>query len=222
MKKFILIFSAIMMMQSCAVTSGDTAVTQEGEAYKEDISYHLTFPIELFEVADVVVTYAGNNGALITETITQDQTIPLLEYNGVAYRPQIADSTYVIWEKWLTVDSIPARAFISPRLLAKTCADEYKDKRYTMVGYMGFLYDSGREVSKEQDPDPNDSIVPHQIYGPNPLYGKDGTFFYCIDVSGSKMGSFIDIANDDIQPLDCTIRPEKPGSKKLHAEYNND
>ena len=215
MKKYIVFSLALMMMASCASTTGDLDATPKAEPLNEDVVYYLTLPNELFEVADVEVTYAGNHGKLITETITQSKTVPVWAYEGKAYRPYGSDSTLVIWERSLTMDSIPARVFISPRLLAKPCADEYKDKRYTMFGNMGFMYDSGLEVLPEYDPDPNDGIVPHQ------LYGKDGVFFHCIDVSGSNMGTFIDIANDTPQAMDCTIRPEKPGSKKLHAEYND-
>ena len=215
MKNFVPFFIALMIMTSCASTSSDLGITQNNEAYTEEVTYYLTLPTELFEVADVEVTYAGNNGVLVTKTITQDKTVPLWAYHGSAYRTPGTDSTHVIWENNVTMDSIPARAFISPRLIAKPCADEYKDKRYTMFGNMGFLYDSGLEVLPEYDPNPNDGIVPHQIYG------KDGVFMHCIDVRGSNMGSFIDMDNDNPQALDCTIRPEKPGSKKLHAEYND-
>ena len=223
---------ALMMMATVAFTScevnekvatDDTAsyestVKQEKEAkeaYQESIDYALTLPIELFEVADVEVTYAGKRGTLVTETVTRDQTVPIWEAGACKYIESDADlhestdTAKVVWQTSVMADSIPARIFISARALPKPVKKEHKDKRYNLVAYMGYLYDTGVEVDKEHDPDPNDNFVPHV------RMGKQDCFLVCIDVSGSKIDTFIDIANDKPQSLDFTVRREKPGSKRL-------
>lgn len=216
MKKSILLFIALMTLATVAITSCQLSSKQEKEAYQESIEYSLTLPTELFEIADVEVTYAGDHGILTTDTVTREQTVPIWEAGDCRYiesdddmHPS-ADTTKVVWQKSVMADSIPAHVFITARLLSKPVKAENMAKRYNMLAYMGYLYDTGVEVAKGQDPDPNDSIIPHVTMG------KQSCFLQCIDVSGSKAEEFIKVTNDGAYPLDFTIRREKPGSQRLH------
>ena len=219
MKKSIQLFFALFIVtavfSSCASTESSVqSDKQEKEAYQENIQYSMTLPIELFEVADIEVTYAGNHDKLITEIVTLYQTVPIWDAGECAYYESEADYhksdvvTKVVWVKSVMADSIPARVFISPRLLSKPCTEENMDKRYDLFAYMGYLYDTGVEVN-EKSASYNDSIRP------NVRMGKQECFLHCIDVSGSKIANFFDIANDNPVSLDFTIRRVEPGSPKL-------
>jgi hypothetical protein len=220
MKSIIPFSIALMMMAAVAFSSCVQTDKLEKEAYQESIQYSMTLPVEVFEFADVAVTYVGDHGILVTDTVTRGQTVPIWEAVEMAYLETEADqrksedTTKVVWQKSVMADSIPARVFISPRFLSKPCAKENEDKKYDLTAYMGYLYDTGVEVN-ELSASYNDSIRPHV------RMGKQECFFHCSDVSGSKIATVMDNANHDPVTLDFTIRRVNPDSPKLN-DYKNE
>lgn len=147
------------------------------------------------DYVDIEITYANSNGELITDTLTRDNisslSVGIQDYDGLWNY----DSTSTVgWFEDIIIDTIPARLYLKARYLIKPGIEVDKDKMIRIGSSMCINH------YPVQDTD--------STYTPNFVMKNHYRVIFCPihSVRGSKLKTYLDLANEEASTLDYTVQ----------------
>ena len=230
MKKPILFFIAtLLIVATGALTSCDKKSNQKASNDGYSFFNCIFVSTDLLEVADLEITHTGADGTRVTDTITIDNT----EFYRIA--PQI-DSTKSIWVRKLADNVIAISSVAAGADINSTADDDIMDnpidstKRvwvselFIQETQLPFhMYATARFLPKPIAPENVDkkyALYCHMLYDSY----IDVDILQSDEVSGIKISTTLNVANDNPVILDYTIQLRKDktsGSSKLECIKNN-
>ena len=144
---------------------------------------------EMMDYVDIEITYANGKGELVTDTITRDSIegryTSFQDFDG----KWKIDSTHYYWQRFINIDTIPARLYLKSRYLMKANIDVDKDKIINLYNRLEFM-------------DYPDSTASYLI----------GDVSQHIDVPlhsvrGSKLKAYLELVNENPPVLDYIVQP---------------
>ena len=151
--------------------SGDNSSKQQTpKKVRLQYEYSMFCAGDILEFADIEITHTDGNGKFVTETITAEQ---------------LEDSSIAHWHANISINTIPARLFVSARYLPKSGIKIDKDKLISTKITL-----SGSSVNYDQ------------------IYYKDVQMIETPveSVRASKLKAYFDLINENPPTLDYTLQ----------------
>lgn len=193
-----LLYIATLVVMACAVFTSCEQKSDQSPQHIDSLKFQYSWNCsrELMDYVDIEITYANSNGELITDTLTKDNisslSLGILDYDGLGNN----DSTSTVgWTEDIIIDTIPARLYLKARYLIKPGIDVDKDKMIRIGSSMSF---SHLGYSEDSDSTFTPKFVMRDHYRV--------TFCPIHSVRGSKLKTYLELANEEASTLDYTVQ----------------
>lgn len=207
-----LLYIATLVVMACAVFTSCEQKSNKSPQHIDSLKfqYSLDCSRELMDYVDIEITYANSHGELITDTLTRDNisslSLGIQDYDGLWNY----DSTSTVgWFEDIIIDTIPARLYLKTRYLIKPGIDIDKDKMIR-IGSSMCIQHSPVEYSDS-------------TYTPNFMMRDHYRVIFCPihSVRGSKLKTYLELANEDPATLDYTVRCTATDASQGELVKNN-
>ena len=193
-----LLYIATLVVMACAVFTSCEQKSDQSPQHIDSLKFQYSWNCsrELMDYVDIEITYANSNGELITDTLTKDNisslSLGILDYDGLGNN----DSTSTVgWTEDIIIDTIPARLYLKARYLIKPGIDVDKDKMIRIGSSMSFSHFG---YAEDSDSTFTPKFVMRDYYRV--------TFCPIHSVRGSKLKTYLELANEEASTLDYTVQ----------------
>lgn len=211
MKPTLLYIATLVVMACAAFTSCEQKSNQSPEHVNSlKFQYSWDCSRELMDYVDIEFTYTNGNGELITDTLTRDNisslSVGIQDYDGL-WNYDLTSA--VSWNEDIIIDTIPARLYLKARYLIKPGIEVDKDKMIRIGSSMCINH------YPVQDTD--------STYTPNFVMRDHYRVTFCPihSVRGSKLKTYLDLANEEASTLDYTVRCTATDASQGELVKNN-
>ena len=193
-----LLYIATLVVMACAVFTSCEQKSDQSPQHIDSLKFQYSWNCsrELMDYVDIKITYANSNGELITDTLTRDNisslSLGILDYDGLGNN----DSTSTVgWTEDIIIDTIPARLYLKACYLIKPGIDVDKDKMIRIGSSMSFSHFGYAE-------DSDSTFTPKFVMRDHYRV----TFCPIHSVRGSKLKTYLELANEEASTLDYTVQ----------------
>ena len=193
-----LLYIATLVVMACAVFTSCEQKSDQSPQHIDSLKFQYSWNCsrELMDYVDIEITYANSNGELITDTLTKDNisslSLGILDYDGLENN----DSTSTVgWTEDIIIDTIPARLYLKARYLIKPGIEVDKDKMIRIGSSMSFSHFG---YAEDSDSTFTPKFVMRDYYRV--------TFCPIHSVRGSKLKTYLELANEEASTLDYTVQ----------------
>lgn len=192
-----LLYIATLVVMACAVFTSCEQKSNQSPEHIDSLRFQYSWDCsrELMDYVDIEITYTNGNGELITDTLTRDNisslSLGIQDYDGLWNY----DSTSTVgWFEDIIIDTIPARLYLKARYLIKPGIEVDKDK-IIRIGSSMCIQHYPVEYSDS-------------TYEPNFVMRDYYRVIFCPihSVRGSKLKTYLELANEEASTLDYTVQ----------------
>jgi len=192
-----LLYIATLVVMACAVFTSCEQKSDQSPQHIDSLKFQYSWDCsrELMDYVDIEFTYTNSNGELVTDTLTRDNisslSLGIQDYDGLWNY----DSTSTVsWTEDIIIDTIPARLYLKARYLIKPGIEVDKDKMIRIGSSMCINH------YPVQDTD--------STYTPNFVMRVHYRVTFCPihSVRGSKLKTYLELANEEASTLDYTVQ----------------
>ena len=193
-----LFYIATLVVMACAVFTSCEQKSNQSPEHVNSLKFQYSWDCsrELMDYVDIEFTYTNGNGELITDTLTRDNisslSVGVQDYDGL-WNYDLTSA--VSWAEDIIIDTIPARLYLKARYLIKPGIDIDKDKMIRIGSSMSF---SHLGYSEDSDSTFTPKFVMRDYYRV--------TFCPIHSVRGSKLKTYLELANEEASTLDYTVQ----------------
>lgn len=192
-----LLYIATLVVMACAVFTSCEQKSNQSPEHVNSLKFQYSWDCsrELMDYVDIEITYTNSNGELITDTLTRDSisslSVGIQDYDGL-WNYDLTSA--VSWAEDIIIDTIPARLYLKARYLIKPGIDVDKDKMIHIGSSMCINH------YPVQDTD--------STYTPNFVMRDHYRVTFCPihSVRGSKLKTYLELANEEASTLDYTVQ----------------
>ena len=192
-----LLYIATLVVIACAVFTSCEQKSNQSPEHVNSLKFQYSWDCsrELMDYVDIEFTYTNGNGELITDTLTRDSisslSVGIQDYDGL-WNYDLTSA--VSWAEDIIIDTIPARLYLKARYLIKPGIDVDKDKMIRIGSSMCINH------YPVQDTD--------STYTPNFVMRDHYRVTFCPihSVRGSKLKTYLELANEEASTLDYTVQ----------------
>lgn len=192
-----LLYIATLVVMACAVFTSCEQKSNQSPEHVNSLKFQYSWDCsrELMDYVDIEITYTNSNGELITDTLTRDSisslSVGIQDYDGL-WNYDLTSA--VSWTEDIIIDTIPARLYLKTRYLIKPGIDIDKDKMIRIGSSMCINH------YPVQDTD--------STYTPNFVMRDHYRVTFCPlhSVRGSKLKTYLELANEEASTLDYTVQ----------------
>lgn len=193
-----LLYIATLVVITCAAFTSCEQKSNQSPQHIDSLKFQYSWDCsrELMDYVYIEITYANSNGELVTDTLTRDNisslSLGIQDYDGLWNY----DSTSTVsWFEDIIIDTIPARLYLKARYLIKPGIEVDKDKMIRI----------GSSMSLQHCWDPEES---DSTYEPDFVMRDHYRVTFCPihSVRGSKLKTYLELANEEASMLDYTVQ----------------
>lgn len=193
-----LLYIATLVVIACAAFTSCEQKSNQSPQHIDSLKFQYLWECsrELMDYVDIEITYANSNGELVTDTLTRDNisslSLGIQDYDGLWNY----DSTSTVsWFEDIIIDTIPARLYLKARYLIKPGIEVDKDKMIRIGSSMSLQHSWDSEESDS-------------TYEPDFVMRDHYRVIFCPihSVRGSKLKTYLELANDEASTLDYTVQ----------------